>query len=54
MERSRNNSQWVCDRLEELIQEYEQKKATTYDNGAYWTYDEVIKDLKSILYRDEY
>ncbi len=46
----RNNSSWVCDRLEELIEEYEKEKADTYDEGTYWTYDRVLDDLKSILY----
>lgn len=48
----RNNSSWVCDRLEELIKVYEEAKANTYDDGRYWTYIMVIDDLKSILYRD--
>lgn len=50
----RNNSSWVCDRLEELIKQYEEAKANTYDDGRYWAYVMVIDDLKSILYSDEY
>lgn len=54
MERKRNNSSWVCDRLEELIKEYkeDQKKAWYEydDNGAYFTYDRIIYDLEQILY----
>jgi hypothetical protein len=50
----RNNSSWVCDRLEELIKVYEEAKADTYDDGTYWTYNTVIDDLRSILYNDEY
>ncbi|MDD5980164.1 MAG: hypothetical protein PUC23_03530 [bacterium] len=46
----RNNSSWVCDRLEELIKEYEKEKGDTYDEGTFWAYDKVIDDLKSILY----
>ena len=54
MERKRNNSSWVCDRLEELIAEYEKAREDTYDEGVFWTYDKVLNDLESILYSDEY
>lgn len=56
MERKRNNSSWVCDRLEELIAEYEKDKEKAWydydDNGAFYTYERIIYDLKQILYRD--
>lgn len=39
----------ICDRLRELIEEYEEAKADTYDDGTYWAYDRVIDDLESIL-----
>lgn len=54
MGRKRNNSQWVCDRLEELMEEYEKAREDTYDDGTFWTYDKVLNDLESILYSDEY
>ena len=50
MEINRNNSSWVCDRLEELIGDYEKIRADTYNEGTFWAYDKVIDDLKSILY----
>lgn len=51
---NRNNASWVCDRLEELIKEYESAKENTYDDGTYWTYDRVLEDLRYILYGEEY
>lgn len=54
MGRKRNNSAWVCDRLEELMEEYEKAREDTYDDGTFWTYDKVLNDLESILYSDEY
>ena len=39
----------IYDRLRELIEEYKEAKADTYDEGRYWTYDKVIDDLESIL-----
>lgn len=50
MERNRNNSSWICDRLEELLEEYRKIKEDTYDAGTYHAYDKVIDDLESILY----
>lgn len=50
MERKRNNSSWVCDRLEELLEKYDKEREDTYDSAVFLTYDEVIDDLKSILY----
>ena len=50
MERKRNNSSWVCDRLEELLEKYDKEREDTYDFAVFLTYDEVIDDLKSILY----
>ena len=50
MERNRNNSSWICDRLEELLEEYKKIKEDTYDAGTYHAYDKVIDDLESILY----
>ena len=47
---NRNNSSWICDRLEELLEEYKKDKENTYDDGTFWTYDKVIDDLESILY----
>jgi len=37
-------------RLQELVEEYKNIKANTFDDGAYWTYDKVIRDLEEILY----
>lgn len=43
----------ICDRLKELLEEYEKEKENTYDEGTYWTYNKVIEDLESILLYDE-
>ena len=37
-------------RLQELVEEYKNIKANTLDDGTYWTYDKVIRDLEEILY----
>ena len=39
-------------RLAELIKIYKKEKENTFDEGRYWTYDKVIKDLEYILYGD--
>lgn len=49
MERKRNNSLWVCDRLEELIEEYKSKANITYD-AEYEIYSEIVDQLEEILY----
>ena len=54
MSRKRNNSSWVCDRLEELMEEYEKAREDSYDESEIWTYDKVLNDLESILYSNEY
>ena len=46
----RNNSSWVCDRLEELIEEWENRCEDTYDTTEYLTYCKVIEEIQSILY----
>ena len=51
MERKRNNSFWVCDRLEELLEKYEKEREDTYDFATMLIYDEVLDDLESILYK---
>ena len=39
------------DKIEQLIEEYEKKSRDTYDyEGAYLIYEEIIEDLKRILY----
>ena len=50
MGRKRNNSSWVCDRLEELLEKYEKEREDTYDFATMLIYDEVLDDLESILY----
>lgn len=50
MERKRNNSQWICDGIEELIEEYERRAEQTYDQVEYLTYSKVIEELEAILY----
>lgn len=50
MSRKRNNSQWICDRLEELLEKYENEREDTYDFAVALTYDEVLDDIESILY----
>ena len=50
MERKRNNSQWICDSIEELIKEYEIRADKTYDQTEYLTYSKVIEELEIILY----
>lgn len=51
MDGKRNNPSWCCDKIEELIEEYEKKSRDTYDSeGAYLIYEQIIEDLKRILY----
>lgn len=50
MERKRNNSQWICDSIEELIEEYERRCDATYDYAVLSTYQTVIEELEVILY----
>lgn len=50
MERKRNNSQWICDSIEELIEEYELRAEKTYDQIEYLIYSKVIEELEAILY----
>ena len=50
MERKRNNSSWVCDRLEELISEYEIRCEATYSKVENLTYRTIIEELEEILY----
>jgi hypothetical protein len=50
MERKRNNSQWVCDGIEELIEEYERRCEDTYDQTEFLIYRKVIEELEIILY----
>lgn len=49
--KNRNNASWCCDRIEELIEEYKQRRDSTYDSeGEYLIYDKIIEDLEEILY----
>ena len=50
MGRKRNNSSWVCDKLEELLEKYEKEREDTYDFTTMLIYNEVLDDLESILY----
>lgn len=50
MERKRNNSQWICDSIEELIEEYKRRAEQTYDQTEYLIYSKVIEELEIILY----
>lgn len=50
MEKKRNNSQWICDSIEELIEEYERRCDDTYDYAVLSTYRTVIEELEIILY----
>lgn len=50
MERKRNNSQWICDSIEELLEEYKRRCDNTYDYAVLDTYRTVIEELEIILY----
>lgn len=50
MGRKRNNSQWVCDKLEELLEKYEKEREDTFDFAVALVYDEILDDLETILY----
>lgn len=50
-DKKRNNASWCCDRIEELLKEYEQRRDASYDiEGEYRVYDTVIEELEEILY----
>ena len=55
MERKRNDSSWVCDRLEELIEKYKKDQEDAWydydDNSVYFTYEKIIFDLAQILFK---
>lgn len=50
-DKKRNNASWCCDRIEELLKEYEQRRDASYDiEGECRVYDTVIEELEEILY----
>lgn len=49
MNGKRNNPSWCCDRIEELIEEYEKKADNSY-GIEYEIYTEIVDELKEILY----
>ena len=51
MERKRNNSLWVCDKLEELLEEYKRKADSAY-GVDYEIYSDIIDDLEELLYEN--
>lgn len=49
--KKRNNASWCCDKIEELLEEYKQRRDNNYDSeGEYLIYDKVIEELEEILY----
>lgn len=50
-DKKRNNASWCCDKIEELLKEYEQRRDASYDiEGECRVYDTVIEELEEILY----
>ena len=49
MNGKRNNPSWCCDRIEELIEEYEKKADNSY-GIEHEIYTEIVDELKEILY----
>lgn len=50
-EKQRNNAQWCCDQIEELIETYKQiSKNKDYNDEVRLVYEKIIKDLENILY----
>ncbi|MDY3928302.1 MAG: hypothetical protein SOZ34_02950 [Clostridia bacterium] len=51
MKGKRNNPLWICDKLEELLEEYKRKAQSVY-GVDYEIYTDIIDDLEKLLYEN--
>lgn len=50
MDKKRNNALWCCNRIEDLIKEYDRRVSDTDSEDVKSTYIKVIEELEQILY----
>ena len=50
-DRKRNNASWCCDKIEELLTDYKERRDKNYaTDDEYKVYETVIGELEEILY----